>query len=351
MAGIKSHFVPQFYLKNFGETFFHFDKKKDNKRKVNSKTVAHGSDFYGPVINGGHPLEALFSKIEGKANLAIKELIEKKDPTIISNTNFKNLCDFLALQYVRTQNMRIQIDDAIGYVIREMFSMDHPDIDKELIKDISLTEEYVLKLHFKALTDYPNLGQAINRMKFITIINKTKFPFWTSDNPISLFNSIDYSPYSGLGIIVEGIEIHFPINPTISLVVCDPKKFKNLPNTLTFHNDYEILRENCLQVNSSTRFLYSNMDRFYQIKKLLDEKKKINPKETKNTKKVISGKKLVKKQLKFWADSKILKLLKISENAKDRPPYVKPNVNSEYILTGFKQIKSKYDPQIQTTQF
>ena len=107
------------------------------------------------------------------------------------------------------------------------------------------------------------------------------------------------------------------------------------------------MRENWLQVDSSTRFLYSNTDRFYRLKKLLSEYKNVaNPKRTRTSSRVILGKELKGRQLKFWAKQEILDLLKTDGNMTERPPYNQANPNSEYIMMGLKRTKSKYDPKI-----
>lgn len=351
MIGIKSHFVPQFYLRNFGDSIFFFDKKSGKIRSATPRTVANKSNFYGPIINGVQPLESAFSQIEGESNLAIKELIEKKNVFKITNSNFQNLCKFAALQYLRTEEIRIQIEESGNFAFREFFAASHPNFDRELIERLYTTDALNMRVHLQTIRDYTKWASVILHMKFILIINKTSFPFWTSDNPVAIHNSIDYSPYSGLGIVVEGIEMHIPINPKLSLIICDPKKFKNFPNGFELNSDLAILRENWLQVDSSTRFLYSNTGRFYQIKKLLAEHKNVtNPKRIRNKSKIISGKELNKKQLKFWAEQEILDLLKTDRDTAEIPPYNKANPNLDYIMTGLKRTKSKYDPKIHELQ-
>ncbi|MCH7850281.1 MAG: hypothetical protein IH845_01410, partial [Nanoarchaeota archaeon] len=83
------------------------------------------------------------------------------------------------------------------------------------------------------------------------------------------------------------------------------------PNILESSSDLVILRENWLQVDSSTRFLFSDSRRFYQLKKLLIEHKHVtNTKRTRNSSRLIVGKELNKKQLKFWPKQEILDLFK-----------------------------------------
>ena len=77
-GSIRQHFIPQFYLRNFGDAIYCYDKKDKIKFKTNPKDIAVKSDFYGGEYEEFPSLETEFSKIENKHSLAIKSLIEKK---------------------------------------------------------------------------------------------------------------------------------------------------------------------------------------------------------------------------------------------------------------------------------
>jgi hypothetical protein len=109
-------------------------------------------------------------------------------------------------------------------------------------------------------------------MKWILIENKSKFPFWTSDNPVTKYNSINHYPYGNLGLTKIGIEIHFPINPKLCLIICDPISFKSEPNKKMTKDYRNIIRERDLQVRDSTRFVFSNENNFNFAKMMLKEK-------------------------------------------------------------------------------
>ncbi|MGY5147894.1 MAG: DUF4238 domain-containing protein [Candidatus Nitrosopumilus sp. bin_7KS] len=350
MKGIKSHFVPQTYLKNFGERFFQYDKQRGKINEATPKTVAHKSDFYGPEIEGKHPLETAFSQIEGKINFALKELMEKHIVSKKEDEYFKELCEFIALQYIRTDEKRQQIGEMGNFAFRELFIAEHPEFDNDLVNRLFLTDEFNLKIHLNAISEYQRLAHVISKMKFIVLKNNTSSPFWTSDNPIALFNSIDYTPYSGLGPTVEGIEIHVPIEPKITLLVCDPKKFEKYPDVLICEKPFNVLQENWLQFDSSTRFLFSNNSKFSEIRKFQKIIKSTNQKK-KNNSRVISGQELQKKELVFWADKETLAILDPQLKEKERPPFIKANPNIENIMTSLKRTKSIYDPRIYEVKF
>jgi hypothetical protein len=188
-------------------------------------------------------------------------------------------------------------------------------------------------------------------MKFIVLKNNTEHPFWTSDNPVSLFNNIDYSPYSGLGPMVAGIEMHIPIEPKLALLVCDPKKYRKFPDVLNYENQFNVFQENWLQFDSSTCFLFSNNERFLNIKKFILNRKRNKLKKGKNHSRIISGRELQKNELKFWADKETMMTIDPQNYEKNKPPFAKANPNIEYIMTSLTRTKSTYDPKIHELKF
>jgi hypothetical protein len=100
--------------------------------------------------------------------------------------------------------------------------------------------------------------------KLILLENMTLFPFWTSDNPVVLYNP-NISPFGGnLGIGSSGIKIICPINPKLSLMFLDSDYY-------TEYNDNEKIRitdigkiaeYNMFQIVYSTRHIYSDICEF-----------------------------------------------------------------------------------------
>lgn len=105
-------------------------------------------------------------------------------------------------------------------------------------------------------------------MKFVTLINKTSIPFWTSDNPVCFDNFVP-SSMGNMGIISRGIQIHIPITPKLMLVGLDPVFFSHLDEINEIYNKNGILFENFLQVENSSRWIFSNTKRFNELKNML----------------------------------------------------------------------------------
>ena len=134
--------------------------------------------------------------------------------------------------------------------------------------EVRLSEQGEIATHLRSITDYPLFGMLIGHMKFVTMINRTSIPFWISDNPVCFDNFVP-SVGGNLGIISRGIQIHVPITPKIMLVALDPVFFSHLDSVHEVYNKNGIIFENFLQVENSSRWIFSNTKRFHELKNML----------------------------------------------------------------------------------
>jgi len=156
-------------------------------RQLPKKLLLKGI-FYGPTINGTHPLEEALSQLEGKFSSTLSELQSKQNVIDLSAQSFLDLCGFLSLQYVRTKEVQIKVKEAGNNLLHYLLEKRFPDMPKETIKKIILTDMGVLMPQLRLIQGYHELANIFVQMKFVTIKNNTAIPFWTSDNPIALRN-------------------------------------------------------------------------------------------------------------------------------------------------------------------
>ena len=104
--------------------------------------------------------------------------------------------------------------------------------------------------------------------KWVILVNKTKIPLWTSDNPISFYNNFNYE--GNLGIWCSGVEIRFPLTPNLLLFSYDPEVHIPVNNRDKLVQKQVVL-SNETQIRSSTRFIYSPVDNFEIAKLYLKE--------------------------------------------------------------------------------
>lgn len=263
---VRQHFVPQFYLRNFGSELHCFDKKTETKFKSAPENLAVKADFYGGEYEGAPSFEAVLSKIEERHSRAIKVMIEKQDYYKLTHDQKVAICEFLSLQLLRTE----QAKNNVAHTAESLLNFIAP---KEITDnfEIKLTKNHSTGFHLNTLSDYRRYAVLFFNMKFVLFLNKTPIPFWTSDNPITKQNEFDRNPFGNLGIINKGIEIHMPLTPSLCLYALDPITFNVMPNVYETFSKSHITRENFLQLKSSTRFVYSNTRKFHSIRDMLDD--------------------------------------------------------------------------------
>ena len=175
------------------------------------------------------------------------------------------ICEFLGLQYVRTEQHRNNIRISSDAIFNAMFE---PIIPSELI--ITHDDSFDLGIQLSLLRDFRKYAVFFFNMKFVVLANNTTNPFWTSDNPLTKQNEHDRAPLGTLGILNSGIEFHLPLTPSLVLWVLDPKIFDMVPNR-RYASAPEIVRENFLQLEFSNRFVYSYSKRFDLINSMLKD--------------------------------------------------------------------------------
>ncbi len=263
-GSVRQHFIPQFYLRNFGDVIYCYDKKNMIKFKTNPENIAVKSDFYGGEYEEFPSLEQEFSKIENSHSQAIKSLIEKKNYYSLNHMEKLGVCEFLGFQYLRGEQQRTHIKSMTDATLDTMF---HKIIPKDL--KVALSEDNIIAFQLNTIKDFRKFAVFFFNMRFIVFENHTSIPFWSSDNPLAKQNEYDKHPFGTLGVLNRGIEIHVPITPTLSIIACDPTVFEHEPETKDLCVKQTVIRENFLQLRSSSRFVYSNTDRFHIIKSML----------------------------------------------------------------------------------
>ena len=274
MTGVKiQHYVPRLYLKNFsiqkGKEYviFCFDKTDLRQFQVNIKNIGCEKYFQN------QSLENELNKLETEFNNVYKKLIVSRSLLCLSWKEKETLATFVAVQDLRTREQR-EVIRSLGKEVKKWLS------DKPLSKDLEEqvmtadTEETARSIHLKlvaeTLSGKNKLPEIILGMKWMLFENNTKVPLWTSDHPINRFNPIDQSPFGNLGLESEGIQVFFPLNPTLGIMFCDPVEYGLSPERVSCIKDH-IIFCNTLQVMSSTRHVFSAKNDFFLAKKWLKE--------------------------------------------------------------------------------
>lgn len=268
----KQHYVPRFYLKNFS---INSNRKTIQcLDKINLRS--HISDF-GPIAQEEKFNESEFqdieddlSKIENNAGYLINNFLDDPKYKRLNSEPFKlKLAYFILIQLIRTKEIRNRPIDGINSL--KSYMADKYDLkDFEIEKyDQLLNKEEIKEAHLDFIQDDNlDLLEGIFCKKWILLKNQTSMNFWTSDNPV-----VKYNPYGNLGLIVEGIQLFFPLSPKFCLCILNPfcysnfKEYKEFDivdgfnnlkkaelSKITDINDVKFI--NSLQIRYSTEYVF-----------------------------------------------------------------------------------------------
>jgi len=272
------HYVPRFYLKNFafqrGKEYwlYCFDKSDLRHFPINIKKIGCEKFFYEGKAKK-QILEKALSNLEKDFWKVYKKLVESRLLLSLNWEEKQKIASFIAVQDIRTREFREFVRN-IGKEMKKWLKDKTLSADlEEQLKTVD-TEESARSMHLKIVTDTlsgkTGFAEIILSMKWILFENYTRIPLWTSDQPINRFNPIDQSPLGNLGLKSRGIQVFFPLNPTLGILFCDPIEYFSSPDKVTAIKE-NIIFCNTLQVRSSTRHVFSNNNDFYLAKKWLEE--------------------------------------------------------------------------------
>ncbi len=263
------HYVPQFYLRNFaikrkkGFFIYCFDKVTRKIFRPNVKNVANQTGFYDFIaLNGDETsIEDLFNDVEAKTKIAIQAIIESPTLSTLSENRI-TLANFFALQESRTLAFRDIHEDIIrGANLR--FQKDDFTLPTPIEND---TKEFQARFLIETSTTFANV---LLELKWILVTNRTNKPYWTSDNPIFRYNPHKSEFVGNLGLKSSGIQLHIPINPWFTVIICDPFEYA--------HIDFETIAEppnidfnNSGQVLNSRQYIFSIDEDFDLAQEMLN---------------------------------------------------------------------------------
>lgn len=226
MANNKNqHFVPQVYLRSFAS-----DKKQKqlniwlHKQDLlifgaSIKNQCSKSYFYGSDLI----LEELFKFPEQVYGKVKRKIINGEN---ISNNDLYLLLFFWLVQYLRSERA-VESRTLAMDVMRDKILLGHED-DEKILEYVGapMTQEQSAKM---ALAGASNFIDIISDLKCALLINKSKLPLITSDNPAVESNRFILQKYKGLknwGLSTAGIYLYLPISPKYAFIAYDKCVYK-----------------------------------------------------------------------------------------------------------------------------
>lgn len=237
------HYVPQFLLKNFGKgkksSVFVYDKQLQKSYKTNTRNIAGESKFYDFDLNLGSvhfkgSIEEKLSEIESNANKALKKIINTDNISKIDDMDKKSISTFLAVQVLRTKNLKINyetVSESLKEVLQRM------NCPSESLCELDLSNEEKKFFFDKFIVEESqSLADLFYNKIWILAKNDSKMPFCISDDPVVYHNEFTknfdsaFLNQNGLGIV--GTMVYLPITPTHLLYLFCPKKAEEIIETI-----------------------------------------------------------------------------------------------------------------------
>lgn len=348
----RQHYVPQFYLKQWhneksNEQIYVYDKDTKKSYSTNIKGIASSNYFYDypelteeqkkefiEKVNNSKEITApekeqiiknidkqiienLLSEIETINSTILNSIIMKLNNikalpinyflhhNFINNEEIIDLSYFIALQYVRTEEMRIVHNDMNKWFTKIMLdnllqNIDKYEYDKEFIKkmggieevnnfknnikngkidiknfEINIDETYNKINHLSSIFELAEeISKYLMNYKWIILINNTFIPFITTDNPV--IKKANLNMLFSTGFSSKGIEIYYPISPKYAISIWEPSYFKEIApdlfnQTILEIKESNVIHNNDLLIQSSTSQIYSKINDFTWVEKRIKD--------------------------------------------------------------------------------
>lgn len=285
------HYVPQFY-----QRYFSIDNKNVGVYVVSSdknipsapiKSQSSGDYFYSENMKIEHAL--------GKMEELSKSVIDKiiANPKVrLTKEELYTLYVFTMMQEGRTLAQVNYIQEYVNAMLRtvakkhfEVLRKNSEEQDRE-----GITEEMIDKVLFNlnqpgvfALGTQTLLINTCIDLECKILINGTKTPFITSNNPAALYDQfMERMGNQTYALGSRGLQIYLPLTPILGIMYYDPKCYKLGDRKKTYveiTQDNDICELNKLTASNAENILYYKPGSIteYTLKQLATQNKKNKP--------------------------------------------------------------------------
>lgn len=220
----RQHYVPQFYLKNFSTAkknnnyiIYCYDRINNKIYPNNVKNIAQ-EEYFNETEELS--IENGLDKHEHTSSILINELIKTQEYQILNDFVVKSyLSSYMLRQIIRTKNIRNQIEDYFQSMIDEEIEIPEK-VKKYDIKNAKEEAKFGhIALTYKEF--YDKLSYFVMK-KWILIKNQTDINFWTSDNPVAIYNKDGQR-------FLDKMDTHIflPLTPKLCLCLIEPASYIN----------------------------------------------------------------------------------------------------------------------------
>lgn len=273
----KHHYVPISYLNNFtylenGKNhIWCFNKKGQGIYSTTPKKVCVEKNFHG-YGKSAKDFEKFLCDIESNSALTIREVIRKDSILNISKKSRMNMSIFFASLYLRVKE-KTEIREQLFKMLKKVIDENNPT--QELQSKWNVFEKNYDKkeIHRNSLRKIPKYALIINKMHWLLLKNRTKLPFWTSDNPITVDNIINQNNYGRFGLCSYGVEFYLPLSSTLCMAFLEPKSHSGLSllEGAELHENNCVEYLNGLQVRDAIQTVFSKDSNFKLAEQIIQD--------------------------------------------------------------------------------
>jgi len=294
--------VPQLLLRGFRantqEQVYVFDKQTGKVFRSAIRNLACERGFYD--ISGTADLDGVMRQVEDSTAPIIQEIRDRKSVASLDDNKRIWLAGFTTMQWLRTKAFSERSQDMVRQVAECVSKMNGGELPGKIREQLGLTSpepehEKVLRT---ILGLAPPVLEKLLEKSLVLYRSDGSFPFWISDNPVALNNTINRGDgiRGTLGVGVPGIEVYLPISSELTLAYMCPSIAMTChamdevaarmgfihafarPYLSALTNGWgmilskdDIRLQNLLQVGHAERFVYSSQDNFSDAEKMLND--------------------------------------------------------------------------------
>lgn len=232
------HYVPRFLLRRFGsgkkDRLHVFDKQTDAAFSRPATKLAAMNNFYDFEFMGASmTVEPVLSHVESKAGKHIANIVKNRRLSLEDPVERGELTAFLAIQMVRTPAISAMHNDIFTRMEdwlrtngapQEFFKPDQAVGDGENAQRAMMARNIV-----NAPIDF---GSAFIDKDWLLLQTDNKHSFLIGDHPLTMHNMVEQVGRGNLGVAVEGIELYFPLSPSLALAIWCRTHREMLTNSL-----------------------------------------------------------------------------------------------------------------------
>jgi hypothetical protein len=272
------HYVPQFILRNHSAGKKHqvwaFDKHRGRSFRSNVRNLAAASGFYDlDTVSPPISLEPMLAELESQAKPVFDRIVTRHSLHGLDRQERQVISEYLATQYLRTDAMR-EMQTSMETSLRLRLAKE-PMTDELRAwmgePSVESTKEIMLGVLRDASQFTPHF---LNKLWFLFSC-PPRFPFYIGDHPVVLHNRRRDEHRGTLGLAVPGIEIYFPLTPTLTLALLSPEIGQVLmtagvdDSKPVLCDQSNVTFQNSLQVAQATRFVFCVADDFDLVRQMV----------------------------------------------------------------------------------